>query len=43
LPQLVVCVVVENGGYGSAAALPITIGVIREAARLGLFKMPGGK
>jgi penicillin-binding protein A len=43
LPQLVVCVVVENGGYGSAAALPISIGVIRESARLGLFKMPGSK
>jgi penicillin-binding protein A len=41
LPQLVVCVVVENGGYGSAAALPVSIGMVQEAARLGLFKLPG--
>ncbi len=40
LPQLVVCVVVENGGYGSASALPVSISVVKEAARLGLFKMP---
>ncbi len=40
LPQLVICVVVENGGYGSAAALPVTMKVIEESARLGLFKAP---
>lgn len=40
LPQLAVCVVVENGGYGSAAALPVTMKLIEEAARLGLFKTP---
>ena len=41
LPQMVICVLVENGGYGSAAALPIAMGMMEEAARLGLFEMPG--
>tara|TARA_A100001037_G_scaffold230643_1_gene208869 strand:- start:124 stop:1800 length:1677 start_codon:yes stop_codon:yes gene_type:complete len=40
LPQFVVCVVVEHGGYGSATALPVAMGIIEEAGRLGLIQVP---
>ncbi len=42
VPQLVVCVVVENGGYGAAAALPICIEMIKAAAAQQLFQVPAG-
>lgn len=37
-PRLVVTVVVEEGGFGAAAALPVARGVLLEAQRLGLLK-----
>lgn len=38
MPRLVVTVVVEEGGFGAAAALPVARGVLLEAQRLGLLK-----
>ena len=37
-PRLVVTVVVEEGGFGAVAALPVARGVLLEAQRLGLLK-----
>ena len=37
-PRLVVTVVVVEGGFGAAAALPVARGVLLEAQRLGLLK-----
>lgn len=37
-PRLVVTVVVEEGGFGAAAALPVARGVLLEAQRLGALK-----
>lgn len=37
-PRLVVTVVVEEGGFGAAVALPVARGVLLEAQRLGLLK-----
>ncbi len=39
-PGLAVAVLVENGGYGSTAALPIATLLLREAQRLGLLNPP---
>jgi cell division protein FtsI/penicillin-binding protein 2 len=37
-PALVVTVLVERGGYGSRAALPVARALLEEAARLGLLR-----
>lgn len=37
-PKLVVTVVVEHGGFGATAALPVAKGVLLEARKLGYFK-----
>ncbi|MGN0846512.1 MAG: penicillin-binding transpeptidase domain-containing protein [Kiritimatiellia bacterium] len=37
-PRLVVTVVVERGGFGAAAALPVAKGVLLEARNLGYFE-----
>ncbi|MFO7937360.1 MAG: penicillin-binding transpeptidase domain-containing protein [Kiritimatiellia bacterium] len=40
-PGIVVTVLVENGGYGAAAALPVAKELLAEAEKLGLIKGPG--
>lgn len=37
-PKLVVTVLVENGGFGATAALPVARGILLEARDLGYFK-----
>ena len=37
-PKLVVTVVVEHGGFGATAALPVAKGVLLEARELGYFR-----
>lgn len=37
-PRIVVSVIVEHGGFGSRAALPVARGVIEEAMRLGVIQ-----
>ena len=41
-PRLVVTVLVEHGGFGSSAALPVAKGVVEEAAKLGIIRTKGG-
>lgn len=41
-PVLVVTVLVENGGYGAEAALPVARELLLEAAQLGYFKKTAG-
>lgn len=41
-PALVVAVLVEHGGYGSAAAVPVAAGLLKKAAELGWLRAPGG-
>ena len=38
VPKLVVTVLVENGGFGATAALPVARGILLEAQNLGYFK-----
>lgn len=42
-PDIVITVLVENGGYGAAAALPVAKELMLEADRLGLVRGSGGK
>jgi cell division protein FtsI/penicillin-binding protein 2 len=37
-PEIVVTVLIENGGFGAAAALPVARDVLVEADKLGLIK-----
>jgi peptidoglycan glycosyltransferase len=41
-PTLVIAVVVEHGGYGAAAAVPVAAGLLRKARELGWFTAAGG-
>lgn len=41
-PRIVVTVIVEHGGFGARAALPIARGVIEEAIRTGIVTTAGG-
>ncbi len=41
-PRLVVTVIVERGGFGATAAIPVARGILEEAARLGLLAPQGG-
>ncbi len=41
-PRVAVAVIVENGGYGSSAALPVARAVFERAAATGLFAQQGG-
>lgn len=41
-PRVVVCVLVEHGGYGAAAALPVAVGLLEKARSVGLLGPPGG-
>lgn len=41
-PRLVVCVLVEHGGYGAAAALPVAVGVLEKARAIGWLGTAGG-
>lgn len=41
-PVLVVCVLVEHGGYGAAAALPVATGLLKKARDIGWFDPAGG-
>lgn len=41
-PVLVVTVLIENGGYGAEAALPVARELLSEADRLGYFKKTAG-
>jgi peptidoglycan glycosyltransferase len=41
-PRVAVAVIVENGGYGSSAALPVARAVFERAAATGLFGQQGG-
>jgi cell division protein FtsI/penicillin-binding protein 2 len=38
---LVVTVIIERGGFGAEAALPVARGLLQEAARIGLFHPEG--
>ncbi len=40
-PTLVVAVLVEHGGYGAAAAVPVAAGLLRKAQELGFFSASG--
>ena len=40
-PRLVVTVLVERGGFGSRAALPVARSVIEEALRMGVVRLRG--
>jgi peptidoglycan glycosyltransferase len=42
-PTLVVCVLVEHGGYGAAAAVPVAAGMLKKAQETGWFRAAGGK
>ena len=42
-PKLVVTVLIENGGYGAAAALPVARDLLAEADKLGYFKSVAGR
>jgi hypothetical protein len=37
----VVTVIIERGGFGAEAALPVARGLLQEAARIGLFHPEG--
>jgi peptidoglycan glycosyltransferase len=41
-PVLVVAVLVEHGGYGAAAAVPVAAGILKKAADIGWFSAAGG-
>ena len=41
-PTLVVAVLVEHGGYGAAAAVPVAAGLLKKARELGWFSAAGG-
>jgi peptidoglycan glycosyltransferase len=41
-PRLVVTVIVEHGGFGSKAALPVAKSVVEEAIRIGVVRKNGG-
>ena len=41
-PRLVVTVIVEHGGFGSKAALPVAKAVVEEAIRIGVVRKNGG-
>lgn len=41
-PVLVVAVLVEHGGYGAAAAVPVAAGMLKKAREIGWFGGPGG-
>ena len=41
-PVLVVAVLVEHGGYGAAAAVPVAAGILKKAAEIGWFGAAGG-
>jgi cell division protein FtsI/penicillin-binding protein 2 len=41
-PGLVVAVLVEHGGYGAAAAVPVAAGMLKKAQELGWFGATGG-
>lgn len=42
-PVLVVAVLVEHGGYGSASAVPVAAGLLKKAKELGYFAAGGGR
>jgi peptidoglycan glycosyltransferase len=41
-PRLVICVLVEHGGYGAAAALPVAVGLLEKARATGWLGGEGG-
>jgi len=40
-PEIVVTVLIENGGFGATAALPVARDMLVEASKLGLIKDAG--
>ena len=39
-PAIAVAAIVEHGGYGAASALPVAVGLIKQAKALGLMEPP---